>query len=103
MNMFYIIKRSYYSIPPNASKILNKIRSNTINNFKNNLYANENTSCYDCYNIVKKNNLDYLPILSNNNHIIGVLSKYEIKREVQMHIFNEEEEKEIRDSVKGVH
>jgi len=59
MNIYNIIKRSYYSVPPNAFKILNKIRLNSINNLNNSqktnpLYANQNTNCYDYYNIVKK-------------------------------------------------
>lgn len=102
MNIFNTIKRSYYSVPPNAFNMLNKIKSNTINNLKNNLYVSENTNCYDCYHFVKKNKLDYLPIKSNGN-IIGILSKNDIEREVKTHIFNEEEEQTIRDSVKGVH
>jgi len=102
MNIFNTVKRSYYSVPPNAFNMLNKIKSSAINNLKNNLYVSENTNCYDCYHIVKKYNLDYLPIKSNGN-IIGILSKNDIEREVKIHTFNEEEEKTIRDNVSGVH
>tara|TARA_B100001250_G_scaffold368826_1_gene351802 strand:- start:238 stop:477 length:240 start_codon:yes stop_codon:yes gene_type:complete len=65
---------------------------------KNKVFVNKNDDCYECFDIMNKNNIEFVPI-KDNNKIIGFLSKNDIKSRLDFHIYMEEETFKIREDL----
>ena len=48
------------------------------------IYVSPKTDCYECYNLMKKNKLSYIPIIAEKK-IIGVLNWYDVKEKKLFH------------------
>ncbi len=90
-----LCSRDYFTSPPIASEILQHSKQIRMENTVSNISVSLNDNCYTCYNLMEKYDLNYLPV-KNDNNVVGILSRYDVKAKLQHHQHEEEEEGEIR-------
>ncbi len=101
INSGFLTSRYYFNTPPDALHMLNNAKKLQMETCKKKITVNVNTDCYKCLEVIKKNNLDYLPVISDTNDIIGFLNKHDVKNQILWHKYEEEEDEKLRDEYRN--
>lgn len=80
MQLINNLRRSFSTKIPNALNILNYSKKIKQDNINSNIFVNYNDDCYTCYKKMEENDLNYIAIKNERNKIIGIFSKFDVKK-----------------------
>ena len=87
-----VFKRSFFTYRVPVKNILERKNKKLNNLIANKIYATEKNNIYDCEELIKKHDIRFVPIVDEDEKIIGVLNKFEIEKYTFLQQFHDDED-----------